>query len=266
MHFCCLHDLVSKFTPLKTLGITNNTSGRHNDSSVARPPRYLRHRTLPLSISALKESHSKNKAERWEHLWRTSPLCSPSGSRSRLSLAALTPTLAHTSSLVALTLILTCCPHSGSRSSFSFIHLNTRGPIPVPVLLPTLTFSNVPSSNSANFPKRLTSFYIFLRTGHAPLNEPYIYKSQPALVIQDNNLGSSTFGPKDMLPHQIWALEPLSATRTNSPNLPLVHLVDVTSEVVFVEVRRTPVPSAFYFALGLARLHNGNRQFCVGSG
>ncbi|KAG1798946.1 uncharacterized protein HD556DRAFT_1207211, partial [Suillus plorans] len=49
------------------------SEGHHNDSPVNCLPRYLRHRTLPLSISALKESQSKNTAERWTHLWRTSP-------------------------------------------------------------------------------------------------------------------------------------------------------------------------------------------------
>lgn len=69
-----------------------------------------------------------------------------------------------------------------------------------------------------------------------------------------------------MLLHQIRALEPLSAAWTNSLNLPLVHLVNVTSEVILFDECQTPVPSAFYSVLCLASLHNGNRQLCVGSG
>lgn len=266
------------------------SEGHHNDSPVTRLPRYLRHRTLTLSISALKESQSKKKAERWKHLWRTFTLCSHSGSRSRLSLRlSLAPSRSWHSlsfSLVALAR----SSHSNSRShllargshSRSHLLLSLRLSVMAIIRSPqytwthtctrtraiaTLTFSNVPSSNSPpisqNVSPASTSSYArdMLR-----LISTYIpYKSQPALVIQDNNLGSSTFGPKDMLPHQNWALKPLSATWTNSPNLPLVHLINVTSEVVLVEVCRTPVPSAFYFFLGLARLHNGNRQLCVGS-
>ncbi|KAG2063419.1 hypothetical protein BDR04DRAFT_1131099 [Suillus decipiens] len=87
-----------------------------NNSPNTRLPRYLRHRPLPLSISALREAQSKSIGIRWDHSWRHSPRH-------------------HRFDQID--------PHILKRS---FIQL------------------------SANFSKRLTSLYMFLRTGHAPLN------------------------------------------------------------------------------------------------
>ncbi|KAG2345997.1 hypothetical protein BDR05DRAFT_879246 [Suillus weaverae] len=39
---------------------------RRNNSPPAKLPKYLRHDTLPLSISALKEVHHKETHTRWE--------------------------------------------------------------------------------------------------------------------------------------------------------------------------------------------------------
>ncbi|OJA12581.1 hypothetical protein AZE42_04938, partial [Rhizopogon vesiculosus] len=90
---------------------------RYNNSPPTELPHYLRHRALPLSISALKEVHRKATQVRWEHLWRKSPRYA--------CMNRLDPEL------------LQC----------SFIKL------------------------TASFPKRLTSLYMSLRTGHAPLNK-----------------------------------------------------------------------------------------------
>ncbi|KAG2053242.1 hypothetical protein BDR06DRAFT_1008882 [Suillus hirtellus] len=112
------------------------SEGHHNNSPVARLPRYLRHPTLPLSISDSKESKSKNTAERCKHLWRTSSrfyhvaplicacphevyvhfdltcLCLSTLAVSSALTLALTSTLARTFSLVAL--------HSRSHLLLSF--------------------------------------------------------------------------------------------------------------------------------------------------
>lgn len=93
------------------------SEGHHNDSPTHLLPRYLRHRTLPLSISALIESQVKSTAERWKHLWSTSP---------------------------------------------RFRHINRIDPH-----ILRKSFVKL----SATFSKRLTSLYLFLRTGHAPLNK-----------------------------------------------------------------------------------------------
>ncbi|KAG2031395.1 ribonuclease H-like domain-containing protein [Suillus americanus] len=93
------------------------SEGHHNDSSIDRLPHYLRHHTLPLSISALKERQSKDTAEHWKYLWCTS-----------------------------------------SR----FHHINSIDP-----QILKRSFIKL----STNFPKCLTSLYVFLRTGHAPLNK-----------------------------------------------------------------------------------------------
>ncbi|KAG1816568.1 hypothetical protein EV424DRAFT_1063930 [Suillus variegatus] len=85
------------------------------------------------------------------------------------------------------------------------------------------------------------------------------------VYLQDNNLRFSTSGRKDMLIHLVWALEFFSAVCTNSLNLPLMHLPDVTSEVILVDDCRAPVPGTFYFVLCLASLHNGDKQLHVGS-
>ncbi|KAG2030458.1 hypothetical protein BDR03DRAFT_878191, partial [Suillus americanus] len=48
--------------------------GRHStDSPPETLPGFLRHNTLPLSISALQQAHHRITAERWERLWRKSP-------------------------------------------------------------------------------------------------------------------------------------------------------------------------------------------------
>jgi hypothetical protein len=62
-----------------------------------------------------------------------------------------------------------------------------------------------------------------------------------------------------MLIHLIRTLELPSAAYTNSLDLPLVHLCDVTSEIIFVDECRAPVPGAFYFVLYLASLRDGGR-------
>lgn len=69
-----------------------------------------------------------------------------------------------------------------------------------------------------------------------------------------------------MLIQLIRALELSSAACTNSLDLPLVHLFDVTSEVILVDECRTPVPGAFYFVLYFVSLHNGDMRLFVGSG
>ncbi|KAG1841901.1 hypothetical protein DFJ58DRAFT_718084 [Suillus subalutaceus] len=103
------------------------SEGHHNDSPVNRLPRYLRHCTLPLSISALKELQGKTTAERWKLLWNTSP-------RSR--------------------------------------HINRLGPN-----ILKRSFIKL----STNFPKRLTSMYIFLHTGHAPLKK-YLHRIRKSAI------------------------------------------------------------------------------------
>jgi len=64
----------------------------------------------------------------------------------------------------------------------------------------------------------------------------------------------------------IRTLELLSAACTNNLDLPLMHLFDVTIEVIFVNKCRAPVPGAFYFILYLANLCDGDGQLLVGSG
>lgn len=90
--------------------------GRHNNSPPERLPRSLRHQTLPLSVSALKERQGKDTAERWKHLWNRSP---------------------------------------------RYYHINRIDPNILKRSFIKLT---------STFSKRLTSLYVFLRTGHAPLN------------------------------------------------------------------------------------------------
>lgn len=69
-----------------------------------------------------------------------------------------------------------------------------------------------------------------------------------------------------MLFQLIRTLELSSAACTNSLDLPLVHLFDVTSKAILVDECRTPVQRAFYFVLYFASLHNGDMQLFVGSG
>lgn len=90
---------------------------KDNNSPPARLPRYLRHGTLPLSISALKKAHREVTHARWERIWRKSP-----------RYARMNQT-------------------DSKLLQRSFVKL------------------------TASFPKRLTSLYMFLRTGHAPLNK-----------------------------------------------------------------------------------------------
>lgn len=59
-----------------------------------------------------------------------------------------------------------------------------------------------------------------------------------------------------MLIHLIWALELLSTACTDSLNLPLMHLFDVTTDIILLDECRAPVPGAFYFVLCL----DGDRQ------
>lgn len=66
-----------------------------------------------------------------------------------------------------------------------------------------------------------------------------------------------------MLIQLIHALECPSAACTNSLNLPLVHLFDVTSEAALLDECRAPVPVAFYLVLHLS---DGARQLLIGSG
>jgi len=47
--------------------------GRTNDSPSQQLPHYLRHKALPLSISALKQAHDKETRAHWGRLWRKSP-------------------------------------------------------------------------------------------------------------------------------------------------------------------------------------------------
>ncbi|KAG2062700.1 hypothetical protein BDR04DRAFT_1039912 [Suillus decipiens] len=47
--------------------------GHQNNSPRLKLPCYLRHCSLPLSISALQEAHSKTINEHWKHLWHKSP-------------------------------------------------------------------------------------------------------------------------------------------------------------------------------------------------
>jgi ribonuclease HI len=91
--------------------------GRHNNSPPDRLPRSLRHQTLPLSVSALKERQGKDTAERWKHIWHRSP---------------------------------------------RYYHMNRIDPNILKRSFIKLT---------STFSKRLTSLYVFLRTGHAPLNQ-----------------------------------------------------------------------------------------------
>jgi len=64
----------------------------------------------------------------------------------------------------------------------------------------------------------------------------------------------------------IRTLELPSAACTNNLNLPLMHLCDVTREVILVNKCRAPVPGAFYFILYLANLYSGDGQLLVGFG
>lgn len=47
--------------------------GKHRNSPNLTLPRYLRHKTLPLSISALKQAHQAQMHARWSRLWTASP-------------------------------------------------------------------------------------------------------------------------------------------------------------------------------------------------
>jgi hypothetical protein len=46
---------------------------KSNSSPRDQLPHFLRHHTLPLSISAIKQAHSKETHSRWTRIWRKSP-------------------------------------------------------------------------------------------------------------------------------------------------------------------------------------------------
>lgn len=50
-----------------------SATSRANNSERAHLPHYLRHSTLPLSISALKQAQRQENRQRWKRLWATSP-------------------------------------------------------------------------------------------------------------------------------------------------------------------------------------------------
>jgi hypothetical protein len=66
-----------------------------------------------------------------------------------------------------------------------------------------------------------------------------------------------------MIIQLVWALELPSAVFTNNLDLPLMYLLEVTSEATLTDKCRAPVPGAFYFDIYLASLHNGSRQLVV---
>ncbi|KAJ8591586.1 hypothetical protein M405DRAFT_788630, partial [Rhizopogon salebrosus TDB-379] len=49
------------------------TTGRQHNSQRPQLPVYLRHGSLPLSISALKQAHHKETHPRWTRMWAKSP-------------------------------------------------------------------------------------------------------------------------------------------------------------------------------------------------